>query len=72
MDYPTAVDYQAQADKCMEFAERAKDGETELYWLTKAQECLALAEALAKDDPKDVWGGPLCFAINQSVLPTRH
>ena len=71
MEYPTSPNYQAQADQCMEFAERAKDSESELYWLSKAKECLALAEAL-KEDPEDVWGGPLCFAINHSVLPTRH
>lgn len=71
MDYPTSPDYQAQADQCIEFAARAKDSETELYWLSKAKECLALAEALDKEDPEDVWGGPL-YPFDQSTLPMRH
>ena len=72
MDFSTPPDYHAQAEKCMEWAERATDRETELHWLSMAQAYLALAGALENEDPKDVWGGALHGATDHSVAPTRH
>jgi hypothetical protein len=72
MDFSTPPDYHAQAEKCMEWAERANDRETELHWLSMAQAYLALAEALNKEDPEDVWGGALHGGLENSFSPTRH
>lgn len=46
MNFSTPPDYRAQAEKCMEWAERSNDRETELHWLSMAQAYLALAGAL--------------------------
>ena len=70
MDFSTPPDYHAQAEKCMEWAERANDPETELHWLSMTQAYLALAGALEKEEPTDVWGGAL--HLDNSVAPTRH
>ena len=68
MDFDTPPDYHAQAEKCMEWAERAKDSEAELHWLSMAQAYRSLAEALETENPEDVWGGP----VHHELSPTRH
>lgn len=72
MDFSTPPDYHAQAEKCMEWAERAKDRETELHWLSMAQAYLALAGALEKEDPIDVWVGRAHSSFNHNPSTTRH
>ena len=72
MNFNTTPDYHYQAEKCMEWAERATDAETELHWLSMAQAYLALAGALEKEDPEDVWGGALHGALESSNSLTRH
>lgn len=71
MDFSTPSDYQAQAEKCMEWAERATDAETELHWLHMAQAYRSLAAALKKE-PQDVWGGGLHTDWGDNNLLTRH
>jgi hypothetical protein len=72
MDFSAPPDYLAQAEKCMEWAERANDRETELHWLSMAQAYFALAEALVKEDPQDVWGGHLPPGFDHNAMTTRH
>jgi hypothetical protein len=72
MDFHTPPDYHAQAEKCMECAERATDRETELHWLSMAQAYLALAGALENENPEDVWSGPPHPSLSQTVSATRH
>ena len=50
MDFNNTPDYRAQAEKCMEWADRASDAETELHWLYMAQAYLSLAAAVEKDE----------------------
>ena len=71
MDFSTPPDYQAQAQKCLEWAERATDSKTELHWLSMAIAYRALAGALEKEHPGD-WGDASLLAMDQSVSPTRH
>ena len=72
MDFSTPPDYHAQAEKCMEWAERATDRESELHWLSMAQAYHALAVALENDDPNEVWGGALHDVWDNSLSATRH
>jgi hypothetical protein len=72
MDFSTPPDYHAQAEKCMEWAERATDREAELHWLSMAQAYLTLAGALEKGNPKDVWGDASLLAMESGISPTRH
>jgi hypothetical protein len=72
MNFHTPPDYLAQAEKCMEWAERASDRETELHWLSMAQAYLALAAALEKEVPHPVWGDASLLEFNRSISPTRH
>jgi len=51
MDFSTPPDYRAQAEKCMEWAERA-NRETESHWLSMAQASVALAGSLETGDPE--------------------
>jgi hypothetical protein len=71
MDFSNPPDYQAQAEKCMEWAERAADAETELHWLSMAQAYLALAGALEKGVPEPIWGDASLLEYH-NVSPTRH
>ena len=72
MDFNNTPDYRAQAEKCMEWADRASDAETELHWLYMAQAYLSLAAAFEKDEPADVWGGGLHTDWGDNNLLTRH
>jgi hypothetical protein len=71
MDFNTPPDYRAQAEKCLELSERAKDGETKFHWLAMAQACFVLADALKMDRSTYVWGLPLPHSLHQ-LPPTRH
>ena len=70
MNFNTTPDYHAQAEKCMEGAERATDAETELHWLHMAKAYQSLAAALEKE-PDDVGGG-LHTDWGDNNLLTRH
>lgn len=72
MGFSTAPNYQAQAEKCIEWAERATDAETELHWRYMAQAYLALAGAQAEELAHPVWGDASLLEFNRSVSPTRH
>jgi len=72
MDFSIPPDYLAQAEKCMEWANRATDAETELHWLNMAQAYLALAGALEKEAPHPVWGDASLLDFHYSISPTRH
>ena len=72
MDFPTPPDYHAQAEKCMDWAERANDRQSELHWLSMAQAYLVLAGALENGNPKDDWGDASLLAMNSGTSPTRH
>ena len=72
MDFSTPPDYHAKAEKCLEWAERATDAETELHWLSMAEAYLALAGASDKRVPHTVWGDASLLDFNNSVSPTRH
>lgn len=72
MNFNTTPDYRVQAEKCMEWAERATDAETELHWLRMAQAYRGLAAAFEKKEPEDVWGGGLHTHWGDNKLLTRH
>jgi hypothetical protein len=72
MNFNTTPDYHAQAQKCLEWAERATDREAELHWLSMAQTYLALAGALETAHPQDVWGDASLLAMDNRISPTRH
>ena len=71
MDFSTPADYHAQAEKCLEWAERATDAETELHWLYMAQAYRSLAAALERE-PQPLWGDASLLEFSDSVSPTRH
>jgi hypothetical protein len=72
MVFSTPPDYRAQAEKCMEWANRATDAETELHWLNMAQAYLSLASAVEKDEAHPVWDDASLLEFNRSVSQTRH
>lgn len=72
MNFNTTPDYRAQAEKCMEWAERATDAETELHWLYMAQAYLALARGVNKEVPHPVWGDASLLEFYDSNSQTRH
>jgi hypothetical protein len=71
MNFNTSPDYQAQAEKCVEWAERATDRETELHWLSMARAYCSLAAAFEQKEPDDVWGGALPDMSHVNSI-TRH
>ncbi len=71
MDFRTPPDYQAHAEKCMEWAERAIDPEIELHWLSMAVAYRVLAGVLENDQPDD-WGDASLLAMEENISPTRH
>ena len=68
----TPPDYRAQAEKCLEWAERATDAETELHWLYMAQAYRSLAASFQKEEREPVWGDASLLEFVHSVSPTRH
>ena len=72
MDFSIRPNYNAQAEKCLEWAERAADAETELHWRYMAHAYLALAGALEREVPHPVWGDASLLEFNRSFSPTRH
>jgi len=72
MDFNARPNYRAQAEKCVELAERAKDRETELHWFSMAQACLVLADAWEMEAHKDVLARSLCSSFDHNSSPTRH
>ena len=72
MDFSTPPNYLAQAEKCMEWANRATDAETELHWLNMAQAYLALAEVLEMKTPHSSWEDASLLEFNHPISPTRH
>ncbi len=72
MDFSTPPDYQAQAEKCIEWAERATDAETELHWRYMAQAFFAFAGAEQREARHPVWGDAALLEFNPSVSLTRH
>ena len=72
MNFNTTRDYRAQAEKCMECAERAGDAETELHWLYMAQAYLSLAAAFEHDEPHVEWGDASLLEFESGVSQTRH
>lgn len=72
MDFNTNPDYRAQAEKCMEWAERATDAELELHWLYMAQAYRSLAAASPKEEPHPVWGDASLLEFNRGDSLTRH
>ena len=72
MDFNTPPDYQAQAEKCMEWAARAADAKTELHWLSMAQAYLALAGALETEISHPEWGDASLLEFDHSISQTRH
>ena len=72
MEFNTTPNYGAQAEKCLEWAERATDAETELHWLYLAQAYRSLAAALGKEEAHTVWGDASLLEFNGSDLSTRH
>lgn len=72
MNFNTTPDYHAQAEKCLEWAERSTDAETELHWLHMAQAYLSLAAAFEKEEPEDVWGGALHPHMSHGNSVTKH
>jgi hypothetical protein len=72
MDFNTLPDYLAQAEKCMEWANRATDAETELHWLNMAQAYLSLASAVEKDEHDPLWGDASLLGFDHPISPTRH
>ena len=71
MDFNTPPDYHAQAQKCMEWAERATDAETELHWLNMAQAYLSIAATFEKE-PQEAWGAGLHTNWGDNKFLTRH
>jgi hypothetical protein len=72
MNFSTPTNYRAQAEKCLELSERAKDRETKFHWLSMAEACFVLAEAQEKEAPIDVGESPLHPSFDQKISPTRH
>ena len=72
MQFSSSLDYQAQAEKCIEWAERATDAETELHWLYLAQAYRSLAAAVEKEETAPVWGDASLLEFDRSAVPTRH
>ena len=72
MDFNAPPNYRAQAEKCIELAERAKDRETELHWFSMAQACFVLADEWEREAHKDVLARSLWSSFNHNPPPTRH
>lgn len=72
MNFNTPPDYLAQAEKCMEWAQRAIDAETELHWLNMAQAYLSFAVAFEKENLHPVWGDASLLEFDREASPTRH
>ena len=72
MNSNTTLDYHAQAEKCLEWADRATNAETELHWRYMAQAYLALAEAPEMDIPHSSWGDASLLEFTHPISQTRH
>lgn len=68
MNFNTTPDYRSQAEKCIEWAERATDAETELY-MAQAYRSFAAAQL---EDPHPVWGDASLLEFNRGDSLTRH
>lgn len=71
MDFSTQPDYRAQAEKCLAYSERSKDGGTKLHWLAMAQAYFAIADAVETNTPRDTFGRPIHHTVYHPSL-TKH